>query len=98
LKILGISASHRQWENTDTLIHHVLQGAAREGIETRFLRFTDFVFVNTRMSILPFKKSGCGIDDQFAGLYEIFRRIGGWPKFSTLSLNEGIPLDKVNFF
>jgi hypothetical protein len=94
VKILGISVSHLQGGNTD-----IFQGAAREGTETLFLLLTDFDICQYRRCLSRlFKKSECGIDDQFAGFYETFRRVRGWPGFSTLSLNEDIPLDRVNFF
>ncbi|NOY46371.1 MAG: flavodoxin family protein [Deltaproteobacteria bacterium] len=41
MNVLGLSASCRQWGNTDILVHTALRGADEEGAETRFLRIPD---------------------------------------------------------
>ena len=67
MKILGISASQRKWGNTDILIRHVLQGAAEEEAEIRFLRLTDFDVVQCKECMkCIFKDSDCIIEDDFS--------------------------------
>jgi multimeric flavodoxin WrbA len=78
MKILGISASRRKWGNTDILVHHVLQGAAGEGAETRFLRLTDFDILQCQgcLSCL-FKDRDCVIEDDFRNLLAALREADG---------------------
>jgi multimeric flavodoxin WrbA len=78
VKVLGISASHLKWGNTDILVHHVLQGAAEEGAEIRFLRLTDFAIRQCRgcLSCL-LKNRDCTIGDDFSGILDALREADG---------------------
>jgi len=74
VKILGISASRRKWGNTEILIRHVLQGAAEEGAEIRFLRLTDFDIIQCRECLgCLFKDTDCLIKDDFPSMLDEIR-------------------------
>lgn len=78
MKIAGISASRREWGNTDILVRHALKGAEREGAETRFLRLTDLEIHQCKecLSCL-FKGRDCIIRDQLPDLLKILRWADG---------------------
>lgn len=75
MKVLGVSASVREWGNTDLLVRHALVGATEKGAETRFLRLTDLELKPCRgcMSCL-FKDRDCVIPDRLPELVEAM----GW--------------------
>lgn len=78
MKILGISASHRKWGNTDILVRHVLQGAAEEGADIRFLRLTDFAIGQCKGCLTClFKDRDCTIADDFPEILEALRQADG---------------------
>jgi multimeric flavodoxin WrbA len=73
--ILGISASSRQWGNTDLLVHHVLAGARREGAETSVVRLADLELAPcTGCMRCVFGNRDCVIDD---GYHEVLRAMRG---------------------
>lgn len=64
MKVLGASASHRPWGNTDILVHHALEGARAEGAEIRFLRLTDLgLRPCTGCMACVFQGRDCALDD-----------------------------------
>jgi multimeric flavodoxin WrbA len=74
VNIIGISASRREWGNTDILVRQALKGAAREGAQTRFLRLTDFKIDQCRECLVClFKDKDCVIKDQLPTLLKVLR-------------------------
>lgn len=74
MRILGISASTREWGNTDLLVRHALAGAGASGAETRFLRLAALELKPCKgcMSCV-FKGRDCVIGDRFPELLEALR-------------------------
>jgi multimeric flavodoxin WrbA len=78
MKILGISASRRNWGNTDILVRHALKGAESKGAETQFLRLTDFSIQQCRGCLkCLFKERDCVIDDQLVDILAAMRSADG---------------------
>lgn len=74
MRVLGVSASAREWGNTDLLVRHALAGAAAHGAETRFLRLTDLDLKPCKgcMSCV-FKGRDCGVPDRLPEFLESLR-------------------------
>ncbi|MBI5017666.1 MAG: flavodoxin family protein [Deltaproteobacteria bacterium] len=74
MKILGVSASVREWGNTDLLVRHALAGAAAGGAETRFLRLTDLELKPCRGCMqCVFKDRDCVVPDRLGEFLEALR-------------------------
>jgi len=74
VKVLGMSASVREWGNTDLLVRHALAGATAKGAETRFLRVTELELKPCRgcMSCV-FKDRDCVVPDRLSEVLEALR-------------------------
>jgi multimeric flavodoxin WrbA len=74
MKVLGLSASHRPWGNTDLLVRHALRGAEGEGAETRFLRLNDLELRScTGCMACLFKDRDCHVEDGLPQVVEALR-------------------------
>jgi multimeric flavodoxin WrbA len=74
VKVLGLSASHRQWGNTDLLVRHGLRGAEEEGAEVRFLRLADLALGPcTGCMSCVLKDRDCRQRDEFPKVLEALR-------------------------
>ena len=73
-RILGISASAREWGNTDLLVRHALRGAESEGARTRFLRVSDLgLGPCVGCMACVFKDRDCVQEDRFPEFLDAFR-------------------------
>lgn len=74
LKILGISASPREWGNSDLLVRSALEAAASEGATTRFLRLTDLCLRRCNgCMVCVFKDRECALDEGLPVVVEAMR-------------------------
>lgn len=70
MKILGLDASPRDNGNTEKLVHAILEGAASNGMETRFYKLARMKISPCDGCIVCREKGVCGINDDMQILYD----------------------------
>lgn len=74
MKVLGISASTREWGNTDLMVRQALAAAAAAGAETRFVRLASLgLRPCTGCMSCVFKDRDCAVPDRFPEVLETLR-------------------------
>ncbi len=71
MKVVGISASRRQWGNCDCSVKTLLLGCREAGAEIEFYRLTDFKILQCKGCFDCVKEGRCSLEDDLYRLLEI---------------------------